>query len=165
MSEELYQFMVSEAPAAVLLETLEVSHSSWSASYYLVRNDVKGRTLVTESGSRNFIFVPFSVTQSGDEGDLQKTLTVDIGDLGEIIPEELVRMETDDSLAISPSLIYRGFSSLTGEQVYGPLKLEVTGAVFIKTGVRFRAEAKSANSSRTGEPFTVERHPTIRSFL
>jgi hypothetical protein len=160
-----YEYMMTAPPVDVLLETLELSHPSWSQEYLLIRNDCLGRTLVTEEGPKDFIFLPINLKRSADKGDLDKSVTVDLGDLGELIPREIERMEADDSLGVSPRLVYRGFSSVSGDMVYGPLILEVKVGALGQSGARLEAGPKSVNTSRTGLSFTVETIPPIRAFL
>lgn len=165
-ARELFTFMMTSPATDVLLETLELSHPSWSKTYRIIRNDCLGASLNTENGPLFFDYVPFNLRQSGDSGDLNKKISVELSDLGEIIPDEFRRMEDAGTLNTAPKMVVRCFSHRTGEMVLGPMKLDVRGAVFVaEKGCKLEASAKAAMANSTGTVFDIERVPTIKAFL
>jgi hypothetical protein len=165
-SRELFTFMMTSPATDVLLETIELSHPSWSKTYRIIRNDCLGASLNTENGPFFFQYVPFNLRQSGDSGDLNKKISVELSDLGEIIPEEFRRMEDEGTLNTAPKMVVRCFSHRTGEMVLGPVKLDIRGAVLIADkGCKLEASAKATMANSTGTVFDIERIPTIKAFL
>lgn len=158
-------YILSAEPNDVYLETLQLSHPSWSQTYRIIRNDCLGRTLTTESGTFPFVYYPVEIKFSPDKTDLDKTLSFVVGDLGEIIPSEVLRMQEADTMTTKPVLTYRGYSSESNSMVYGPVTFDVKGLSVISEGARIDAGAPSVNSSRTGRKATVETIATLKGFL
>lgn len=169
MSEASYiDYFLNSRSSVVQLELIEVTHPSFSKAYRIVRNAADGVTvdLSPSELAVSFDYYPAQVSSLGAKGDLDAAIRVELGDLGEVIPEELDLVRADASFRIKPSVRFWAFRSddLTGP-ILGPLELEVTEFGFNSDGARFEAKAPSLNTIRTGERYTLDRFPMLRGFL
>jgi len=163
----LTEFFLGSKRQVVQLELLEISHPSFSRTFYIVRNNRNGVTVVIETSvSQFFEYMPLKVTGSGARDDLDTGIQVSFGDLGEVIPKELERIERDDSAYINPQVKYRIYKSddLT-QPLIGPYAFEITALSNNNKGASFEAKAPGLNFSKTGELYRVDRFPMLRGFL
>lgn len=161
------EFFLSSNSNVVELETLEIQHSSFTKVYRVVRNATAGLTAMLETNETvEFEYSPLRISGIGLRDNLDFGISVDLGDLGEILPTELDRVSSDDNFAEKPVVLYRTYSSddLT-VPLYGPLVLEISGFSFDRTGSSFEAKAPSLNSTATGELYKLDRFPMLRGFL
>ena len=89
-----------------------------------------------------------------------------LGDLGQLLPQELDAVLAADGIGTKPALKYRLYRSddLT-EPMLGPLTYEITTFNFNRDGASFRAGPRSLNLNRTGERYTIARFPMLKGFL
>jgi hypothetical protein len=151
----------------VQLELLEISHSSFSQVYRIVRNKMDGVTVTLEDSSSHFFeYYPLQITIGKSSNDLDQTLQCDFGDLGETLPQELDRVANDDSFEEKPVLLYRTYRSddLT-QPLSGPVRYEIPNIPFKRQGASFEARAPRLNQNTTGEIYTFPRFPSLKGFL
>lgn len=88
------EFFLSSPPSVVQLETLEISHPQFTKTYRIVRNAKDGITATLEDGATQatFDYLPCRIEPLGARANLDFGLRVDLGDLGEIIPQEIDRI-------------------------------------------------------------------------
>jgi hypothetical protein len=149
------------------LELIEISHPNLTQTYYLVRNAMNGITVTLENDREQaFEYYPLQITPIGDADDLDQSLQIQLGDLGELLPQELDAIYAADGFSTRPQVIYRTYRSddLT-LPLYGPITLEITNLTFKKEGAAFEARAPRKNSSATGEIYTTVRFPMLRGFI
>lgn len=161
-------FFFNSPSRVVDLQTFEISHPNFSKTYYVVRNATKGIQLTLETGSSVFFeYYPVEIENQSDIGDLDFSLKISFGDLGEIIPNELDRVSQAGGFGIKPTLIYRDYrSDDIGSPMNGPLRLEVKQFSFKDVGATFEAKAPSLNINRTGISYTTSgKFRTLRGFL
>lgn len=161
------EFFLSSRSSVVQLETLEVTHSSFSTVYRVVRNAVNGITVTLEDNtSADFTYYPLRITGVGLRDNLDFGLRIDLGDLGEVLPLEVDRVASDGAYSEKPRVVYRTYRSddLTAP-LYGPLILEVRSFSFSRDGATFEAKAPSLNTNATGELYKLDRFPMLRGFL
>lgn len=161
------QFFLSSSASIVPLETLEISHPSFSKTYWIVRNAINGLTATLETGaSATFVYYPLSIKQTGASDDLDQKLQIQLGDLGEIVPMEIDNVVTAGTFGTKPTLIYRSFRSddLTAP-MDGPYLYEITSIGTKKDAAAFSAQAPSLNTTRTGEFYTTDRFPMLAAFI
>lgn len=159
------EFFLVSASNKVQYETLEISHSEFSQTYYLVRNH-KGLVATDEnSNSRTWTYVPMRIEPSGAEVNLDFGITVTLGDLGEIMPAELDRIKAGDDMDERPVVIYRTFEegTLTAPMT-GPFTLEVMEFSFNHEGVVLQCRPAFVNRNQTGMPYIPELFPTLEGF-
>lgn len=162
------QFFLNSTSNVVQLETLEISHPSFSKTYYIVRNAIAGITATLEDGTTTvtFDYYPLQIKQTGASDDLDQQLQIDLGDLGETIPQEIDNCFNASTMITKPIVKYRVYRSddLT-QPLDGPFAYEITTVAQKQEGASFAAEAPRLNSSRTGETYTLYRFPMLTGFL
>jgi hypothetical protein len=161
------EFFLNSNSHVVELELIEINHPNFTKSYYIVRNAVAGVTVTLENLSeQEFEYYPLQISPTGSGDDLDQVLKVQLGDLGDILPNELKAVYAANGFAIKPTLIYRTYRSddLT-KPLYGPLTFEVCNITFKKEGAAFEARAPRLNSVATGELYTTNRFPMLRGFI
>ena len=161
------EFFLNSAASVVPLETLEISHPSFSQTYYIVRNAIAGITATLEdSTTKTFTYYPLTVKQTGSSDDLDQKMQIQLGDLGEVVPEEIDRVVTAGTFGVKPTLIYRSFrSDDLSAPMDGPYIYEITSIGSKKGFSSFAAQAPSLNATRTGEFYTTDRFPMLGAFV
>jgi hypothetical protein len=160
-------YFLSSKSSVVYLETLEISHPSFSQTYWIVRNAIGGITATLETAvAQAFVYYPLRIRPVGASDDLDQVLRVDLGDLGEIIPKEIDAITAAGTMGIKPTVKYRAWRSddLT-EPLVGPLVLEIADLSSNREGSSFEASAPKFNINRTGELYRLERFPMLRGLL
>lgn len=161
-------FFLNSKSSVVGLETLEISHPSFSKTYNIVRNAVSGIKATDENGSLiDYDYYPVSISMDGVKSDLDSGLKVSLGDLSEIIPPELDRLLNDDSFDIKPTVKYRSYRSddLSGP-MFGPLTYEIPAFSFDGENSSFEAIAPRLNSNKTGIIYDISStFRTLRGYL
>lgn len=163
---ETNEFYLDSSPSAVMLECVEVKHSLWPESLRFVRNHGDGVTVKHEDGLEYFYqFVPLQLDRGATTNDLDQTIKITVGDLGEVVPQ-LLKIIEDAESDEKPEVIYRSFSS---ENLDSPLW--VIDGLFVDEDVgddqatTFDASTPSANMNETGMRYTVEEFPGLRGFF
>lgn len=167
MDQRYIEFFLNSKRDIVQVETFEISHPSFSDVFYLVRNAIKGFTAQLETSELvTFEYVPMQISASGIKDDMDEKIELTIGDVGEILPQQIDLMSQDDSFDVMPSLVYRVYRSddITSPML-GPVRLEITEITFKKEGSLIVARAPRFNVNKTGERYTIERFPMLRSCL
>ena len=161
------EFFLSSKSSVVQLELLELSHPSFSKTYRIVRNAAQGVTVTLENGDVEFFqYYPANIEGVGVRDDLDFGLSVQLGDLGEIIPQELDRVTNEGTFNILPDLIYRTYRSDDLENIlFGPIRLSARNFSFREEGATFIANAPALNSTKTGKLYTFEDFPMLRGFV
>lgn len=161
------EFFLKSKSSVVQLETLEISHPNFTKTYRIVRNAVEGVTVALENGSSaTFEYYPLQIENAGVRDDLDQSIKINLGDLGEVLPKELDEVSSNDGFGIKPIVIYRTYRSddLT-RPLFGPVMLEVSTFAFNREGSTFEAKAPSLNINKTGEIYSLDRFPMLRGFL
>lgn len=151
----------------VYLETLQISHPDFTRTYWIVRNAIGGLTADLEGGvSQVFEYYPLRIRAIGSNDDLEQSLQIDLGDLGELIPSEIDAVAEAGTMGIKPTVTYRAWRSddLT-EPLVGPVELELADISSNQEGSSFEARAASLNVNRTGKLYRIEDFPMLRGFL
>ncbi len=166
MSDYTEYFLKSKS-SVVQLELLEISHPDFSKVYRLVRNAVGGVTVTLENATQAvFDYYPMRLTPVGVRDDLDHVLKIDFGDLGDVLPAELDRVQAASSFATKPTVVYRTYrSDVLTAPLFGPISLQITDVSFKKEGASFEAKAPALNVNRTGQTYTFERFPMLKGFL
>lgn len=148
-------------------ETLEITHNGFTQPYYLVRNNTLGIQATTEEPAvRDFAYYPMRITPNNARDNLDFGLTIDFGDLGDVLATELASLRAAGQLTTKPQVIYRTYRSDDLQNVlYGPLKLEITAINFNAQGATFEANAPVVSIHGTGEVYSIGRFPTLKGFL
>ena len=161
------EFFLNSKSSVVQLETLEISHPNFTKVYRIVRNAVQGISTKLENGSyATFDYYPLKIENAGVRDDLDQSLTINLGDLGEVLPKELDEVSSNDGFGVKPTVIYRTYrSDDLNRPLFGPVTLEVSTFAFNREGSTFEAKAPSLNINKTGEIYSLDRFPMLRGFL
>lgn len=161
------EYFLNSNSNVVQLELLEISHSAFTQTYYVVRNAVNGVTVTLETAvEQEFTYYPLKITPLGSKDDLDQSLRIDLGDLGEVLPNELDAVSDALGFDEKPVVKYRAYrSDDLSEPLIGPWVLEVTSFNFNREGSSFEAKAPSLNINRTGELYKIARFPMLRGFV
>lgn len=156
-------FFFSSAPTVVRLDTIEISHDDFSQTYRLVANS--GPDGITADGDA-YSFCPMRVAPMSATDDLAQSLSIMLGDVGEIIATEINAIWSANGLNTRPSLTYRAFRSddLDAAITGSTRVLEIASVTTTRDGARFEARAPELNQSRTGVLYTVDQFPMLRGF-
>lgn len=161
------EFFLNSKSSVVQLELLEISHPHFTQTYRIVRNSVEGVTVALEDG-RNYFFryYPLKIEAMTAKDDLDQALTINLGDLGEVLPKELDEVSSNDGFGMKPTVVYRTYrSDDLSRPLFGPIMLEVESFAFNREGSTFEAKAPSLNINKTGELYKLDRFPMLRGFL
>lgn len=161
------EFFLKSKSNVVQLELIEISHPAFTRVYRVVRNMVKGVTVTLETGAiETFSFYPLSIELGSSRDDLDQSMTINLGDLGEVLPKELDAVRLANYFNVKPKILYRIFRSDNLKEVmYGPILLEVDTFAFTREGAAFEAKAPSLNVNKTGELYKFDRFKMLRGFL
>lgn len=162
------EFFLGSDVVVVQLELIEVTHPNFLQAHRFVRNAGEGVTvdLADDELAVFFQYYPARVTSLEARDDLEAAIRVELGDLGEIIPEELDEVDDAGGFLTKPQVRYWVFrSDDLSEPVFGPLRLEVTTFNFNQQGAAFEATAPHLNVTRTGERYILDRFPMLRGWL
>jgi len=165
--QDYAEYFLNSSTSIVRLETLEISHSAFTQTYYVVRNATQGLTATLETSDEvDFEYYPMKITPLGSKDDLDQSISVTFGDLGEIIPTEIDAVASDMGFLEKPIVKYRAYRSddLT-EPLLGPIVLEIGTFSFTKQGCSFEAKAPSLNVNRTGELYKIDRFPMLKGLI
>lgn len=163
----LSEFFLNSDADIVLLELFEITHASFSTTYRIVRNAREGVTVYVDSAYQTFLYYPVRIEAAGKaDNNLDYALKIDIGDLGSIVAPEVDAVINGASSTVMPQLRYWNFrSDNLAAAIFGPVTLVIKSLAMTREGVSFLAMAPQLNSHKTGELYTVERFPTLRSLL
>jgi len=166
-SDKYVQFFLNSKSTVVQYECIELSHPSFSKPYYVVRNNTAGLTAKLETGETVFFeYYPLEVSQTDSENNLDYSMKLQFGDLGEVLPLELDRVNESNGFAIRPMFKYRTYrSDDLNQPMFGPQTLEIVNFAFNKNGAMFEANAPRLSIHKTGEVYSIARFPMLRGFL
>lgn len=167
MSSPYATFFLSSPRSAVELDLLEISHPSFSKTYYIVRNAIGGITVTHEDATvRAYEYYPLSITRSGAIDDLDSSLSISLGDLGELVSSEIDLVRAAGTFLVKPTLKYRIYRSddLTAP-IYGPFLYQIPNVAITRDGSAISAVAQALNVTTTGEYYTTVRFPSLRGML
>lgn len=161
------EFFLNSTGDIVQLELIEVSHPNFTQTYRIVRNAVAGVTVTLEDSSvQTFDYYPLQIKQSPVTDDLDQKVSITLGDLGQVLPQELDAVNSAGGFTIKPTLKYRTYrSDDLSVPLYGPLVFELENLSFNDEGVSFDAVAPRLNQLSTGEIYTFERFPMLKGFI
>lgn len=168
MSDDLASYFLDSTMDIVQLELLEFSHPNFSQTYRIVRNAREGVTvdLSPEELGVQFDFYPTQVSTINSSDDLDSSLSIQFGDLGEVLPDEMDNLARRMGFLTKPTIRYWVYRSddLT-QPIFGPVLLEAGSMDFGADGAQFNAEAPQLNINKTGEIYKLERFPMLRGYL
>lgn len=160
------KFFLDAVASAVELELLEISHPNFSQTYFIVRNKADGVTVTLETGaSQAFVYFPLQIKGVSSNDSLDQVLQCQIGDLGQVVPLELDRVNVAGGWGTKPTCKLRTYNSDDlSAPLTGPIVFQITTIVSTEEGSSFDAAAPEVNAGRTGEFYSIERFPMMAGF-
>lgn len=177
-----YYFTASVAVAELSL--LEIEHPRFNPTIFRVQGDTTLQTLtgttplgdpkrgciVTHEGGAGpfeYEYLPMKIEKLGSGTDMDQSIRVTLGDLGQILPAQLERVRLFNANNVKPIVRYRAYRSddLTAPLTTVPAIMEIKRIAFNRTGCSFEAVAPYINVGRTGILYTVKRFPTMKAFF
>lgn len=147
------------------IETLQISHSAMSKTYYLWREPYAGE-ITTEAGVRTVEPVNFEIKLAGTEANLDQNFEIrlDTTDIEDEFREQIDRIPVDTQERIR--CVYREYLSddLT-TIVAGPAVLQVETVSWQVGAASISAVSPRLSMTRTGELYSPRDVPCLRGFL
>jgi hypothetical protein len=133
------QFFLNTSSRVVQLELIDIFHPNFSQRYRIVRNAINGVTVTLEDTTVGvFVYYPVKITPTGSSNDLDQTLQLVFGDLGQILPLEVDRLLFQ--FGAPPLFIDSCFGVWTdssGVIVASPFQIGTGCTVFVPPGAAF----------------------------
>lgn len=163
-----YDFWLKGNSEVIRYQCIEVTHFAWLKAYRYVRNHADGISVTHEDGKQyTYAYYPVTVKKSKTDENLDQSITIGVGDLGEEIPQEIDRLRASKAYRlIKPVLNYREYLStdLT-TPVLSVLNLDVTDYQPQKQGAVFICKARQLNLTKTGLVYNFDDMPSLRAFV
>lgn len=146
---------------------MSLHHPRFSRTWHLVRNAVAGVTVTAPSGEAvTFSYCPMRISTGAVSDDLDYELTVELGDVGEIVAPELAAIADGDAWAQMPALAYMVYrSDDLSQPIFGPIGLQVKKFTLTREGAAFTAVPPTLSMHGTGEIYSLDRFPMLRGLL
>jgi len=167
MSNPYAEFYLGSRRAVVQLDCFEISHPSFSQVYYIVRNACNGVTVLHEDlVSHDYVYYPLKLQRTGAADDLDSTIQITLGDLGELVSNEIDRVRAANTFSTRPTVKFRQYRSDNLEApMWGPFIFEAPSFQMSRDGTVFTAQAPQLNVLTTGQTYSMDRFPMMRGFL
>ena len=168
MSDDITEYFLNSKSSLVLYECLTLRHPNFQEPHHLVRNSINGlRARLETGGFRDHIYTPMAITPSSSRNDLNFSIQVQLGDLGETFPQELDRVLANEGFLIRPRCDYRAWRSdrLEIGPTVGPILLQVDQFDFNENGCQFNANPQPLNFNSTGRLYTLTDFPMLRGTI
>ena len=163
---DLDKFHLDASPSAAMLELIEISHPLWPQPLRYVTNHADGVTVKHEDGLvYHYEFMPVQINKGATSDDLDQTLSITVGDLGQVVPQ-LLKIIRDANNFERPNVVYRAYAS---NNLNTPLQVvkgyEVEDRTTDHQASTFNAATKRANSTGSGLFYTVDEFPSLKGFF
>lgn len=169
-STDYAEFFLASPPNITQLECVEIFHTNFSQVFRLNRNSLVPITVTQTAGfftgDFEYIYCPMTVSPLSSSTDLDQTIKITFGDLGEILPAELDLVSAAGGFFRKPIMTYRTYrdDDLT-QELFGPIILEIQSISFNQDGATLDCKPPVANRARSGEVYTVDRFPMLEGTL
>jgi len=164
------EFFLNCSAAVVELELLEISHPAFTGGNYgsgtiykIVKNASDG---VVYSGDA-YLYYPFVLSKGSRSQDLDYSLDISFGDLGEITTTEIKNIIGSVAYSQMPiSVSYMIFRSddLTAP-IFGPIDLKAKNFNWNGDGFTLECRSRISNKNKTGTYYDLMSYPSLKTFL
>lgn len=167
ISDAQVEYFLNTKSTVGQLDTIQISHPSFEKDFFLVKNHLKGFSAKLENGvDVDFQYVPMQVSLGTVKDNLDQTIDITLGDLGDIVAKELKKIRQSKNNKVKPKFIYRTYRSDDFTRpLYGPVKLSIVDFQLMDTGCSFQAKADSLNVVKTGEIYDLRRFPMLKGVI
>lgn len=153
---------------AARLQTVVISQPDFSKVWSLQSNCREGFWARLETGEQMFFqYVPMLLKPLEDRGSLDFGMSITVGDLGEILPDEIQRARAAGTLRTSPpTVVYRSYRSDNLDRpMLGPITLRAQPITRSREGAQFDATAPQVNISKSGMLYRPDLFQTLWGFV
>jgi len=168
ITEEYTDFFFGASRRVAEIRTLEISQPSFSQVWRLQSSYREGLWARLESSELVFFqYVPMVLRQLEDRGSLDFGMNVMLGDLGEILPDEIQRARSAGTLRTSPpTVVHRSYrSDNLNRPMFGPIVLRAQPITRSPEGAQFDATAPYGNISKTGMLYRPDLFSALWGFV
>jgi hypothetical protein len=166
---DIKDYHLDSAPSVALLETIEATHSAWPESLRIVTNHADGFYARNELGQfTHYQFAPLLVNKGSVSDDLDQSLNITLGDLGEVL-SPLIKQIRDVESDEMPKVTYRAYAydvasmSLVKETPIDMIKnLPVQTMSRDHQATTFEARTSSKNAVVTGRTFNPNDYQDLK---
>lgn len=164
IEQRLREFFASAPQTVHRIETLEISHSAMSKTYYLWREPFAGE-ITTEDGVQTAQPLNFQAKIAGSEGHLDQVFEIplDTTDVEDDFRKEMDLVPLDTTERVR--LVYREYLSDDLTDVLSRSVLQVESVVYSLGAAKITAVSPRLNVTSTGERYTPRDAPMLRDFL
>jgi hypothetical protein len=164
IEQRLRVFLASAPQTIYPVQTLEISHSAMSKTYYLWREPFTGE-ITTEDGVRTVEPVNLEIALAGTEGHLDQNfeIRVDTTDIEDEFREQMDRIPLNTLEKIR--CVYREYLSDDLTDVVARAVLEIESISYQVGAAAIQAVSPRYNLLATGEKYTPRDVPMLRGFL
>jgi hypothetical protein len=164
LETRLREFLASVPQNIHAIQTVEISHSAMTQTYYLWREPYEGE-ITTEDGLRTVQPLNLSIKLAGAEGHLDQNFEIafDTTDIEDELREQLDLIPIDTLENIR--CVYREYLSDDLETVLARAVLQVESISYQLGAAVISAVSPKYNLTRTGELYAPRDVPMLRSFL
>jgi len=160
------------SPSIVPLETLEISHSTWPEPIRIVTNHGDGTEALLETGETAFFeFAPLMLDFGTTSDDLDQSINVTLGDLGEIVPPLIKKIRESESDEL-PEVIYRRYAFDASSMTFAKAEsINTTKGLYVERMNRdhqastFEAKTPGKNSVVCGRTLNLRDYPDQMGLL
>jgi hypothetical protein len=164
LETRLKVFLASSPAAVRAIQTLEISHSDMSQTFYLWREPYEGQ-ITTEDGVRTVQPLNFEVRLAGSELNLDQNfeILIDTVSIEDEFREQLdlIALDTQERIRC----VYREYLSDDLTDVLTRAVLQVESISYELGAASIVATAPRLNTTRTGELYAPRDVPMLRGFL
>lgn len=170
--DDIKTFHLDSSPAIALLETIEINHSAWDKPIRIVTNHADGLSARNELGQYVvYDFAPLLISKGETSDNLDQSLKITLGDLGEVVPPLIDKIRQQDSDE-SPQVTYRayvfdaGAMQLVKETPIDIIKgLTITSMSRDVNATTFEAKTEDKNTLKTGRIYNSNDYPDLKGLL
>lgn len=164
VEQRLQEFFASGQQHIHRIDTLEISHSAMSKTYYLWREPYDGE-IVTEDGVRVVQPVNFLVKPAGSDRRLDQVyeIRLDTVDINDDFRAEMARIPLQTTEFVR--CVFREYLSDDLSDVLSRAVLQVENVSYRVGIAAMMATVPRLNVTRTGELYVPRDVPMLRSFL
>ena len=159
--EQYEKLLNSQPESETYFETIYISHSKMSATRYFVFNSVPLTAKLTTGETVTFLPANISSTNAQNSSDLDQQASFSIGDENNELDDELERIPLGDTEDI---IVGYGVYVSTGLDAPAEFVEYTVKSIPQKLGsFTMQCGAPNLNANETGEVFSFERFPMLRS--
>ena len=164
IAAQLKVFFASSPQTKHEIETLQISHSAMTKTYYLWREPYAG-SITTETGVHATEPLNFNIKLAGSSGNLDQkfSIGIDTTSVNDEFREQMDLIPIDTLEKIQ--LVYRRYLSDDLTSAQSTAILQVESISYKIAAAMLSAVSPRLNVARTGELYAPRDVPTLRGFL